>query len=250
MVNRNAGLLVSFVRWGRRNHGNDRAAVAGRLYTIPNQILVVLAPPEKTVNLIALRRIALALACLLAAPTLYAQSAPKVGIINLRLAIATTAEGKQALADFETRFAAREKELDEINRKINDIARQFADKQNTWSDEQKAKAQLEGQRLTRLLNRKQTEYSEERNAAKDDIVQRIGGKLVPIIDRYAQENNLGTVIDSSAPGTPLLFVSPTIDITGAVAKLYDQSYPLKAATTVPAKPATSATKPAPTPSKP
>ena len=186
----------------------------------------------------------------MAAATLYAQSTPKIAIINLRLAIANTAEGKQALADFETRFAAREKELDEINRKINDVARQFADKQNTWPDEQKAKAQLEGQRLTRLLNRKQTEYSDERNAAKDDIVQRIGGKLVPLVDRYARENNLGTVIDASAPGTPLLFVAPTIDITEAVAKLYDQSYPVKAATPVPAKPAASATKPAPTPSKP
>jgi len=195
-------------------------------------------------------RIALVLACLLAATTVCAQSAPKIAIINLRLAIATTGEGKQALADFDARFTARQKEFDEINRKIDDIAHQFADKQNTWSDEQKAKAQLEGQRLTRLLNRKQAEYNDDRNAAKEDIVQRIGGKLVPLIDRYARENNLGTVIDSSAPGTPLLFVSPTIDITEAVAKLYDRSYPVKAATTVPAKPAASTTKPAPTPSKP
>ncbi|HVM74565.1 MAG TPA: OmpH family outer membrane protein [Candidatus Saccharimonadales bacterium] len=198
----------------------------------------------------AFRRTALTLVCFLAASALHAQSVPKLAIVNLRLAIATTGEGKQALADFETRFASRQKELDEINRKIDDIARQFGEKQNTWSDEQKAKAQLEGQRLTRLLNRKQADYKADRDAAKDDIVQRIGVKLIPLIDRYAQENNLGTVIDSSAPGTPLLFVSPTVDITEAVAKLYDQTYPVKAAVAAPAKPAAPATRPAASPAKP
>lgn len=198
----------------------------------------------------AFRRTALTLVCFLAASALHAQSVPKLAIVNLRLAIATTGEGKQALADFETRFASRQKELDEINRKIDDIARQFGEKQNTWSDEQKAKAQLEGQRLTRLLNRKQADYKADRDAAKDDIVQRIGVKLIPLIDRYAQENNLGTVIDSSAPGTPLLFVSPTVDITEAVAKLYDQTYPVKAAVAAPAKPAAPATRPVASPAKP
>jgi len=196
-----------------------------------------------------LRTTLITLACFLAA-TLHAQSSPKIAIINLRLAIATTAEGKQALADFETRFAARQKELDEISRKIDDIARQFSEKQATWSDEQKAKAQAEGQRLTRQLNRKQAAFQDDRNAAKDDVIQRIGGRLLPIVDRYATEQNLGTVIDSSAPGTPLLFVAPAVDITEAVAKLYDQAYPLKSAAAAPAKPASAGTKPAATPTKP
>jgi len=194
----------------------------------------------------AVRCACLPLAFFLAA-TLYAQSSPKIAVINLRLAIASTAEGRQALAEFDIRFAARQKEIDEINRKIDDIAKQFQEKQNTWSAEQKAKAQLEGQRLTRILNRKQAEYQDDRNTAKDDIVQTIGSKLVPVVDRYARENNLGTVMDSSAPGTPLLFVAPTIDITEAVTKLYDQAHPSKGAAAVPApaKPPAATAKPGP-----
>ena len=211
-------------------------------------------PPRSTgdhVNLpIAVRRTFLTLACFLAASALHAQSPSKLAIINLRLAIASTAEGRQALAEFETKFAARQNEINEINRKIDEIAKQFAEKQNTWSDEQKAKAQLEVQRLTRQLNRKQAEFQGDRNAAKDDIVQHIGGRLVPVIDRYARENNFGTVVDSSARGTPLIYVAPAVDITGAVTKLYDQTYPLKAATTGPAKSPAPATKPAPARSKP
>ena len=168
---------------------------------------------------------------LLATATLGAQSsAPKLAIVNLRLAIASTAEGKQALADFETRFAARQKEIDQINRKINDLAQQFGEKQNTWSDEQKAKAQADGQRLTRQLDRKTAEFQADRDAAKDDIVQRIGSKIGPIVERYARENNLGTVFDSSAPNTPLLLVAPPIDVTDAITKLYDQAFPAKSVT--------------------
>jgi outer membrane protein len=211
-----------------------------------------LAPSEKTVNpKNILRRASITLACLLVASAVHAQSTPpKIAVINLRLAIASTAEGKQALADFETRFNARQKDIDDINRKIDEIARQFAEKQNTWSDEQKAKAQQDGQRLTRQLNRKQAAFQDDRNAAKDDIVQHIGGRLLPIVDRYARENNLGTVIDSSATGTPLLFVAPTSDITEAVAKLYDRAYPVKSAAATPAKPPAPANKPASVPTKP
>jgi len=180
------------------------------------------------------------------ASSLHAQSSPQIAVVNLRLAIASTAEGKQALAEFDNRFAARQKEIDEINRKIDDIAKQFQDKQSTWSDEQKAKAQVEGQRLTRILNRKQAEYQEDRNSAKEDIIQTIGSKLVPIVDRYARENNLGTVMDSSAPGTPLIFVAPTVDITEAVTRLYDQAHPSRSAAAAPAKSAPPAAKPVPT----
>lgn len=194
---------------------------------------------------IVLRRSLAILFCLVAAATLRAQSPPKMAIINLRLAIASTAEGKQFLADFETKFAPRQNELNEINRKIEELAKQIQAKQSTWSDEQKAKAQIEGQRLTRMLNRKQADYQSDRNAAKEDIVQTIGGRLVPVIDRYARENNLGTVIDSSGPGAPLLFVSPTVDITEPVAKLYDQTHPVKSTAAAPAKPATAPAKPAP-----
>ena len=188
---------------------------------------------EKTVNLKKILPAAFMIPVgLLATATLGAQSsAPKLAILNLRLAIASTAEGKQALADFETRFAARQKEIDEINRKINGLAQQFGEKQNTWSDEQKAKAQADGQRLTRQLDRKTAEFRADRDAAKDDIVQRIGSKMVPIVERYARENRLDTVFDSSAPNTPLLLVAPPIDVTDTITKLYDQAFPAKSAGT-------------------
>jgi hypothetical protein len=58
------------------------------------------------------------------------------------------------------------------------------------------------------------------------------------------------VLDSSAQNTPVLFVSPNVDITQEIVKLYDNAYPAKAgAATTPARPATggAATTPKPAP---
>lgn len=200
-----------------------------------------------------IRAAVLGVICAAGAAGAPAQVAPaaKIGVVNLRLAIATTAEGKQALAEFESRFTARQKELDEISRKINDLSRQLEDKQSPWSDEQKAKAQVQGQRLMRQLERKQSEFQQDRDAAKLEIVDRIGRKMLDVVDRYSREHNLGTVFDSSSQNSPVLFAATTIDITQPIAKLYDQAYPVKAAAAPASKPATTTPKPAaPRPTKP
>jgi outer membrane protein len=60
------------------------------------------------------------------------------------------------------------------------------------------------------------------------VVDRIGRKMMDVLDRYARENGLVAVFDSSAQNSPILFASTSIDITQDIIKLYDQSYPVKA----------------------
>jgi len=62
-----------------------------------------------------------------------------------------------------------------------------------------------------------------------------------VLDRYARENGLVAVFDSSAQNSPILFASTNIDITQEIIKLYDQAYPVKGGATGTAP----ATKPAP-----
>jgi len=73
------------------------------------------------------------------------------------------------------------------------------------------------------------------------VVDRIGRKMMDVLDRYSRENGFVAVFDSSAQNSPILYASSNIDITQDIIKLYDQAYPVKAAATTPA------TKPAPKP---
>jgi len=179
-----------------------------------------------------------------------AAPAGKIAVLNVRQAIVTTAEGKQASAELQSQFAPRQNELEGLNKQINDLRQQLAANQTTWSDEQKAKAQTQGQRLAAQLDRKNNELQEDVNAAQADVVDRIGRKMMDVLDRYARENGFTAVFDSSAQNSPIIYASNSIDVTQEIIRLYDQQHPVKSSSSAPAaKPATS--KPAAsTPAKP
>jgi len=188
----------------------------------------------------------LGVVCLLGTTAVQAQTAAgsassgKIGVINVRQAIVTTAEGKQASTDLQTQFTPRQNELENMNKQINDLRNRLNAGANTLSDEEKVRLTQQGQKLTQQLDRKNNELNEDVQAAQADVVDRIGRKMMDVLDRYARENGLVAVFDSSAQNSPILFASTNIDITQEIIKLYDQAYPQKgggAAATPPAKPA-------------
>jgi len=210
---------------------------------------------ENTVNSRhIIRMAALSVACLLGTAAVWAQgnaaagaaSTGKVAVINIRLAIGSTAEGKQASAELQSQFAPRQNELENLNKQINDLRQQIAANQTTWSDEQKIKAQNQGQKWTAQFERKNNELNEDAQAAQGEVMDHIGRKMLDVLDRYSRENGYVVVLDTSSQNSPVLFASSAVDITQDIVKLYDQAYPIKATSTTPAsKPAASSPKPAP-----
>ena len=191
------------------------------------------------------RTAALAAACILGTAATGAQSpaaagstaAGKVGVISIRQAIVTTAEGKLASAELQSQFASRQNEIESLNKQINDLQQRLQAGANKFSQEEEARLRQQGQRLTQRLERMNTEYQEDVNAAQADVIDRIGRKMVDVLDRYSRENGYVVVLDSSAQNNPILFASTQVDVTQDIVRLYDQAYPVKAGATTPAKPA-------------
>lgn len=192
-----------------------------------------------------IRTVALAVACLLGTVAVHAQTAAgaasgnKIGVINVRQAIVTTGEGKQASAELQTQFASRQNDLENMNKQINDLRQRLQSGAATLSEDEKQRLTLQGQRMAAQLERKQNEMQEDVNAAQGEVVDRIGRKMIDVLDRYARENGFVAIFDSSAQNSPILYASTNIDVTNEIIKLYDQAYPASgAAKTAPAKPAT------------
>jgi outer membrane protein len=209
----------------------------------------ILTPILSGCHATMIRTAALAAACLFASAAACAQGAPaagssasnKVGVIDVRSAIVGTAEGKQASAELQSQFAAGQTELENLNKHVNDLRQRLQAGQGKLSPDEEGRLTQQGQRSAQQLERKQTEYQEDVNAAQAEVIDRIGRKLVDVLDRYARENGYVLMIDSSAQNSPILYKSTQIDVTQDIVRLYDQAYPLKA-TTPPAQP-----KPAPKP---
>lgn len=198
---------------------------------------------------------AAALAVLLAVPAALAQSsgaapaaAPsvsKVGTINVQVAITSTAEGKQAAAELQSQFAPRQTELDNLRKQIEDLQTRLRTTSNTLSDEEKARLAREGDQYTRTYQRKQQETQDDFNEAQRDVIDRIGRKMIDILDKYSKENGYTVIFDTSAQNSPVIYAANQTDVTQDIIRLYDQAYPLKAGTARPAGQRPAAPKPAP-----
>jgi outer membrane protein len=241
-----------------------------RLLSVMGRLAAVVEKGEKTVNFSVLTQArpgsfrtllqiaVLVTACLLGTVAVRAQAgaapaaggATKIGVINIRQAIAATAEGKQAGAELQSQFAPRQNELEGMNKQISDVRQRLDAGQGKISQEEQARLTRQGEQLTRQLQRKQDEYQEDVNGAQGEVFDRIGRKMVDVLDRYARENNFTAIFDSSAQNTPILFASTNIDITQDIVRLYDAAYPVKACATPAARPAGAAPKPATTAPKP
>jgi outer membrane protein len=201
---------------------------------------------EKKVNsrIASIRTAALAAACVWSAGAALAQGAPaagtaasgKIGVLNVRQAILSTAEGKLASAELQSQFAPRQTELENMNKQINDLRQRLAACEGKCSQEEIARLTTQGQRLAQM--------QEDANAAQAEVFERLGRKVNDVLDRYARENGYIVLLDYSAQNTPIVNFSQQVDVTQDIVRLYDQAYPVKAGAASQAKPA--AAKPAAT----
>jgi outer membrane protein len=202
-----------------------------------------------------------AMAAFLMMPAVWAQSsnagaAPatpqsKIGVINVQVAITSTAEGKQAAAELQSQFAPRQSELDKMRKQIDERQTRLRTGQTTLSDEEQARLAREGDQMTRAYQRKQQESQDDFNGAQQELVTRIGSKMVEVLDKYSKENGYAIVLDTSAQQTTVIYAANQIDVTQEIIRLYDQSYPVKTgAATTPKPVAPRPTTPAKTTPKP
>ncbi len=179
-----------------------------------------------------------ALAALLAAPAAFSQGATggaaapaaapsRIAALSVRQAIVTTAEGKQASAELQSQFAPRQTELENIRKQVADL--QAKGQAQTTPDDQRAQISRQIDVLSRAFQRKQQELQEDVQAAEAEVADRIGRKMLEIVDRYSRENGYAMVIDVSAQGSPVIQWSPTVDITQDIVRLYDAANPVRAA---------------------
>ncbi len=79
------------------------------------------------------------------------------------------------------------------------------------------------------------------NRDRDESINRIGQKMVHVINEYAQKNGFSLVLDDAQ--IPVYYASKDIEVTAEIIKNYDAANPMAEAGTA-ARPATSHTTPA------
>jgi Skp family chaperone for outer membrane proteins len=180
----------------------------------------------------------------------------KIGIINIQGAIVNTNEG---LRDFETlqkKFEPKQTELKTQNDEIEGLKKQLAASTDKLSDDERGKRVQSIEGKQKSFQRNYEDFQNDVQQQQNELAQRIGTKLMEVLDKYAKANNLAMVIDVSSQSSPVLWASQAVDITKPVVDAYNAASgvaapPRPAAATGPAVkppvgPAAVPKKPAPT----
>lgn len=181
--------------------------------------------------------LAIALSAMLSAAQDPSTTGPeKIAVINIQQAIAQTGEGKLALDALQKKYEPKRQALQRQQDEINALQDQLQKQQATLSDEERSRLTRDLDQKQRIFKRESDDDQADWQADNQDTVQRIGQKMVKVINDYAQKNTFALVLDDSQ--LPIYYVAKGVDITDPIVKLYDQANPAAAA------PASSSAKPA------
>ena len=158
--------------------------------------------------------------------TLPAQAPPaKIAIIHLQNAIIGTKDGQKAAKELETRFMPKRKEIEGRQGEIQSLQAQLRASSNTASEEQKNKLMRDIDVKQKALQRDGEDASAELDQEQQKMFQEVGGRVMAVIDKYANDNGFAVVIDVSAQSSPILYASTSVDITRQVVELFDKNSP-------------------------
>lgn len=164
---------------------------------------------------------ALAVVLLALAGSAMAQETTKIAVIDSSKAFETCSEGKKAMAQMQD----RESKIRADIQKLDDAIRLLENKLSTGRLTMTQEALLG---LQSDLDKKQTERKRyEEDATRDaqlfsqNLINRIRGEMVAIIENLAKERGYDVVLDLRTSG--VVTINPTIDITDEVVRRYDQS---------------------------
>jgi outer membrane protein len=185
---------------------------------------------------------ALALACI---STASAQQG-KFAVINIQGAIISTKDGQKAASELQAQTAPKKRELEQKQNDINALQDQLNKGSNTLSDARKNELYKSIEDKKKNLQRDVEDAQSDLEGAQQKILQQLGQKIMAVVEKYARDNGITMVVDVSNPQTPVLYASPSIDITKEIIELYDKNT-VGASTSAPATPkapATTAPRPA------
>jgi outer membrane protein len=178
----------------------------------------------------------------------------KFAVINIQGAIISTKDGQKAAAELNAKTAPKKKELEQKQNDINSLQDQLNKGSNTLSDSAKTDLYKSIEAKKKSLQREAEDAQADLEADQQKLLQQLGQKILAVIEKYSRDNGITMVVDVSSPQTPVLYASPSVDITKEIIELYDKNTGGSSSAAPSSAPATPkpapAAAPKPAPSKP
>jgi len=166
----------------------------------------------------------------------------KVGVIDIQAAIFNTNEGRRDIETLAKKFDPKRAELSSLGDEIDNLKKQLTAQQDKLNEEERAtrvrSIEQKQKNYQRLGEDAQADFQNQQN----EFVNRIGQRMLEVLRKYAETNNLAVVIDASNQSAGVLWAADQVNITPAIVAAYNAQSNVPAQP--PSAPSPSATRPA------
>ncbi len=158
---------------------------------------------------------------LAACPVFAAESALKLGLVDLFKAVNESEQGKKAKTELEAMIKVKQDSLEEKGKAIEKLKAELDKQGGVLSGEAKRAKEEEMERLTREYQRSVADSQNDVRKKEGELTGRIVKDLRDIVLAIADEEKY-TLILEKAEGL-VLFADKSLDITDKVIKRFDES---------------------------
>jgi outer membrane protein len=167
----------------------------------------------------------------------------RMAFLDLQRIAAESSEGKAASGRVQALTQKKGAEIQEKTKALQSSQTKLQQGGAALSEAARGQTQKEIDRLTVEIDRLQQDANAEVQELQQQLQQEFQEKLRPIVDGLVKELSIGLLFSAADAG--VIFVDPSLDITGEVIKRFDASKPAAAVGPAKPAPAPAAAKPAP-----
>jgi Skp family chaperone for outer membrane proteins len=167
-------------------------------------------------------RVLLLTSLLVAAASLsFAQTAPKLGVINSQEVLERSAEGKRVIARLQERDKANQAALTKYDEEIRQLETKINTQRLTLSEEALYNMSADLQKKQTDRKRVAEDASRDFQDLQVKLFNKVQSELIPIIEALGKEKGIDLILDLAKSGA--VYFNPTVDLTEEVIKRYDAS---------------------------
>lgn len=150
-----------------------------------------------------------------------AEAQLKVAVVNFERAVVESAQGQQAVEEFNAIYEERTREIETRQQEIAEL-------QNRLQTQGRALSETASADLTRDIERKQTDLNRlsediqrDLQTLQENLLRPIADVARRILSEYAAENAFTIILDVSNPQTNIVYASAEADITTELIRQID-----------------------------
>jgi outer membrane protein len=145
----------------------------------------------------------------------------RIGIINMQQAILASNEGRRDFEALSKKFEPRQAELKSENDEVEGLKKQLNTQGDKLNDQTRStlvkNIESKQKSLQRSLEDAQGDFQQQQN----EILNRVGGKMLEVLDKYAKDNGYALILDVSNQNSPVLWAGASTDVTKAIVDQYN-----------------------------